>query len=97
MNDLRANVVTRQQLQAFHELQATEMRTYVQAELKPIHNTLQQYPAHVGSMADRVARIESRFDAGNALQAARPEIHDPARRRVACIGFGAENFATRPH
>ena len=33
VNDLRANVVTRQQLQTFHDLQATEMRTYVQAEL----------------------------------------------------------------
>ena len=42
VNDIRANVVTRQQLQAFHELQSTEMRTYVQAELAPIHNLLRQ-------------------------------------------------------
>ena len=40
VNDIRANVVTRQQLQAFHELQSTEMRFYVQAELAPIQNHL---------------------------------------------------------
>ena len=39
VNDLRTNVVTRQQLQAFYELQSKEMRTYVQAELAAIHNT----------------------------------------------------------
>ena len=63
VNDLRTNVVTRKQLQEFHELQASEMRTYVQAELEPIHNTLRQYSAHVGPTADRVARVESRVDA----------------------------------
>ena len=93
VNDIRANVVTRQQLHAFHELQNTEMRTYVQAELTPIHNILRQHSAHVGFMADRVARVESRVDAGIAVQEARPEIHDPARRRVAFIGFGAQTSA----
>ena len=77
VNDLRANVVTRKQLQEFHELQASEMRTYVQAELEPIHNTLRHHSAHVGSIADRVARVESRVDAEIAVQEARPEIHDP--------------------
>ena len=93
VNDIRANVVTRQQLQAFHDLQATEMRTYVQAELAPVHNTLRQYSADVGSMAERMSRIESRVDAGGVMSEARPEIHDPARRRVAFIGFGAQTSA----
>ena len=44
-------------------------------------------------MADRVARVESRVDAGIAMQEARPEIHDPARRRAAFIGFGAQTSA----
>ena len=44
-------------------------------------------------MADRVARVESRVDAGIAVQEARPEIHDPARRRDAFIGFGAQTSA----
>ena len=58
VNDIRANVVTRQQLQAFHDMQATEMRTYVQAELAPIHNALRHQSAHVGAMGDRVVRAE---------------------------------------
>ena len=86
VNDIRANAVTRQQLQAFHDLQATEMRTYVQAELAPVHNTLRQYSADVGSVNDRVGRLELHSGTG----AARPEPHDPARRRVAFIGFGAQ-------
>ena len=44
-------------------------------------------------MADRVARVESRVDAGIAVQEARPEIHDPARRRVAFVGFGTQTSA----
>ena len=86
VNDIRANAVTRQQLQAFHGLQATEMRTYVQAELAPVHNILGQYSADAGSVNDRVGRLELHSGTG----AARPEPHDPARRRVAFIGFGAQ-------
>ena len=86
VNDIRANVVTRQQLHAFHELQSTEMRTYVQAELAPIHNHLRQQSAHVGVMVDRVAQVESRM-ASLTVSEARPEIHDPARRRISFIGF----------
>ena len=59
VNDLRANVVTRHQLQAFHELQTTEMRTYVQAELVPVHETFNQFSAQMGLIADRVRQIES--------------------------------------
>ena len=69
------------------------MRTYVQAELAPVHNTLRQYSADVGSMAERMSRIESRMDAGGVTTEARPEIHDPARRRVAFTGFGAQTSA----
>ena len=93
MNDLRANVVTRQQLQAFHDLQATEMCAYAQAELSPIHNTVRQHSANAGSMVERIARVESRIDAGGVIAKARPEIHDPARRRIAFIGFGPQTSA----
>ena len=44
-------------------------------------------------MAERMSRIESRIDAGGVTTEARPEIHDPARRRVAFIGFGAQTSA----
>ena len=92
VNDIRANVVTRQQLQAFHELQSTEMRTHVQAELAPIHNHLRQQSAQVEVMVDRVAQVESRM-ASLTVSEARPEIHDPARRRVAFVGFGTQTSA----
>ena len=68
VNDLRANVVTRQQLHVFQELQSPEMRTYVQAELVPIHTALRQQSAHAGAMGDRVARVESRLEAGDGFR-----------------------------
>ena len=68
VNGLRANVVTRQQLHGFQKLQNQEMRTHVQAELSPMHTALRQQSAHVGAMGDRVARVESRLEAGDGFR-----------------------------
>ena len=40
-----------------------------------------------------MAGIELRIDAGSLISEARPEIHDPARRRIAFIGFGPQTSA----
>ena len=79
VNDLRANAVTRQTLTQFYELQSVEMRTYVQAELVPVHHGIRAVETSVG-------QLEARMSAAN-ISEARPEPHDPARRRIAFIGF----------
>ena len=37
--------------------------------------------------------MSTKIDAGGVTTEARPEIHDPARRRVAFTGFGAQTSA----
>ena len=81
VNDLRANVVTRRQLQAFQELQTMELPTYVQAELVPAHETFIRISTHLGSIADRVNHIESPVNSGGASGArasgTAPKIYEP--------------------
>ena len=94
VNDLRANVVTRHQLQAFHDLQTTEMRTYVQAELVPVHESFGQVSAQIGSIADRVKHIEKRVGSGG-LPSPGPNPHDPALRQIAFVGFPKDLASVR--
>ena len=63
------------------------MRTYVQAELTPLHDGVNRLSCDVASVNNRVGRLESQFDSGGG--SARPEPHDPARR-VVFLGFGAQ-------
>ena len=97
VNDLRANAVTRQHLHVFQELQSREMRTYVQAELAPIHNALRQQSAHVGAMGDRVARVESRLEAGDGFRGNSGSIdkNDPNHFRITFKGFTTESLDAR--
>ena len=64
------------------------MRTYVQAELTPLHDGVNRLSCDVASVNNRVGRLESQFDSGGG--SARPEPHAPARRRVAFVGFGRQ-------
>ena len=82
VNDLHANAVTRQTLTQFFEFQYVEMRTRVQAELTPIHHSIRAVEATVG-------QLEARMSSAN-ISDARPETHDPARRRIAFIGFNPQ-------
>ena len=94
VNEMRANMVTTQTLAKFHELQAREMQTYVQAELLPLHHglgevvrTVNEASAASSNQAARIAVLESQV--GDA----RPEPHDPNRRRIAFIGFQTNTSA----
>ena len=53
---------------------------YVQAETAPLHRG-------TGQLMQSVGQFEMRVSSDGAE--ARPKPHDPARRRVAFIGFGA--------
>ena len=79
VHNLRANAVIRQTLAQLYELQFVEMRTYVQAELLPVHHGIRDVETRVG-------QFEARMSAANTSEA-RPEPHDSARRRIAFIGF----------
>ena len=86
VNELRANAVTKQHLQTFHALQSQEMRTYVQAELAPVHAGFKELGTNMGKFSDRLDRIESGASSiGNESAGFDPR--DPAFRRVAFIGF----------
>ena len=78
----------------FLELQITEMRTYVQAELAPVHDSFRQLSSIVGPIVVRMGRLESRDSgiAGNA-KASAPDDHDTALRQVAFIEFLKESSA----
>ena len=84
INEMRATAVTRQTLTEFYELQSHEMQVYVQAKSVPLHHSIQHIIQNMG-------QLESRLANGNAE--ARSEPHDPARRRVAFIGFGITTTA----
>ena len=60
----------------------------MQADFTPLHDGVNRLSCDVASVNNRVGRLESQFDSGSG--SARPEPHDPARRRVAFIGFGAQ-------
>ena len=80
MQEMRASAVTRQTLTELYKLQLQEMQIYVQAETAPLHRS-------VKNVMDSMQQLELRVASGNP--AARPEPHDPARRRIAFIGFGS--------
>ena len=86
VNELRANAVTKQHLQTFHALQSQEMRTYVQAELAPVHAGFKEFGTNMGKFSDRLDRIESGANSiGN--ESAGSDTRGPAFRRVVFIGF----------
>ena len=102
VNELRQNSVTKKTLEEFYALQRSEYQAYVQAENAPIHTTVTKLGQDVALVArdameqfDRVGRLESQveahmFGSGSASSSGgRPDLHDPARRRVAFIGFNA--------
>ena len=62
------------------------MRTYVQAELVPVHERFGQVSAQIGSIADRVKNIEKRVESGG-LRSPCPNPHDQALRQIAVAGF----------
>ena len=62
------------------------MRTYVQAELAPVHAGFKELGTNMGKFSDRLDRIESGASSiGNESAGFDPR--DPAFRRVAFIGF----------
>ena len=83
VNDIRANAVTRQQLQAFHKLQSTEMRTYVQAELVPIHRDLQSQAAHVDALSAEVSQLKM-------LKPKAEKAPDDSFKKLVVVGFPAD-------
>ena len=88
VKDLRANVVTPDQLQTFQQLQSQEMRTYVQAEFSPVHSAFSQMSSQVGLIADRMSRLEARDRGAAAMHGPNP--HDSALCKIAFIGFPKE-------
>ena len=64
------------------------MRTYVQAELAPVHSAFSQMSSQVWSIADRMGRFEA-HDRGAASTHV-PNPHDSAFCKIAFIGFPKE-------
>ena len=66
----------------------------MQAETAPLHRGVGEVVSEVKAFkkssdlsTDRISRLEVQMAAGSSCDA-RPEPHDPARRRVAFVGFG---------
>ena len=101
VNELRANVVTKDHLRTFQALQSQAMHTYVQTELTPVHASFSELSSQVGALTDRIVRIEANPGQGSAsgdeIESMRREIDkthvtilnasDPALRQIAVLGF----------
>ena len=88
INELRANVVTREQLQNFQQLQLQEMRAYVQAELAQVHSAVNQISSQIGLIADRIRLFEARDRGAAAMHGPNPP--DSALRKIAFTRFPTE-------
>ena len=101
VNELRANVVTKEHLRTFQALQSQAMHTYVQTELTPVHASFSELSSQVGALTDRIVRIEANpgqgSASGNGIESMRREIQkthvktlnasDPAFRQILILGF----------
>ncbi len=105
VNEIRATAVTQQTLREFYALQRAEYQTYVQAENAPLHEGMAQLNRSFAVLAkdafetyDRLGKLESRVEAGHPSGASSsepgPELHDPARRRVAFTNFPSNTTIT---
>ena len=70
------------------------MQAYVQAETTPLHRSVAAVVSEVkvlkqgsAQIEDQISRLEVQVSTGSSGDA-RSEPHDPARRRIAFIGFG---------
>ena len=88
VNELRASAVTRESLTQFYGLQSRATQAYVQAETTPLHRSVAAIDSDVKDMKQGISRLEAQMMSGSSGEA-RAEPHDPARRRVAFIGFGS--------
>ncbi len=97
VNEIRANAVTKQTMQELYLLQRAEYQAFVQAETAPLHSAVGHIARDVVELqrgqvidSDRLGKLESRVEAGHPSGASSepgPELHDPARRRVAFTNF----------
>ena len=107
VNELRANVVTRDALSQFYELQSEEMKVFVLAETAPLHSGLNRVASEVTALAqdavqnfDRVGRLEERvekFEGDDPMRHAqsRPDKHDVANLQISFKGFTTETHDER--
>ncbi len=92
VNELRANVVTRDALAKFYELQSQEMQTFVLAETAPLHSGLSRVASDVTLLSqtavkdtNRIDALEARVNSGTGGYAR--DKFDPAYQRVSFTQF----------
>ena len=84
-NELRANAVTKEHLRTFQNLQAQAMHTYVQAELTPVHASINELSSQVGAFTDRIN--QGSLSRGEPVK----DGSDPAYNQIAFLNFPAQS------
>ena len=85
INDIKSNMITRSTLREFHQLQAEEMRTFVRAEMAPLHGAVGQLSDEMTDLKERVTKVEQ--NGGNPKAPRNARGVDDSFRKLAVVGF----------